>query len=426
MSLLETAEAQSLLAQGTLAASTVEACAGRLGAHLERYLPLFYRKEQAGNAQVVVRGLLSGLERKTCEPIAAKEGLHRKPIQFFVGNGKWNDEAVMEELRTHVREQIGEADGVLVLDPSSFPKKGVNSCGVKRQWCGRLGKIENCQTGVFMAYASSKGHALVDRKLFLPEDWAHDMARREKSHVPPDVIYQEKWRIARDMIERHGAELPHAFVLGDDELGRPVEFRAWLREHGEHYILDVPCNTLVRDLEAKRPRRRKAGRGQKRRRAFVSVKDWAEAQGGRWQHFTARDGEKGPLRVMAIETRVACKRERRIGDEERLIVIRSVGSEPRTWYVLSNAGPDVPLIEIVRAHALRFRIEQLFLEGKGEAGLDHYEVRSWVGWHHHMTLSILALWILQLEKRELGGKKPGHHRAAGAPSDHRVAFAASA
>jgi SRSO17 transposase len=188
-SILEHPQAQALLEQTTLSSAAVRGCEGRLTRFLERYLPLFYRQEQRENATIVIEGLLSGLERKTCEPIAREHGVHRKPIQSFVGCSTWDDEAVMAELRRHVKEKLADDNAVLVIDPSGFAKKGTESCGVKRQWCGRLGKTENCQVGVFLCYASPKGHAPLDRKLYLPEEWATDEKRREKCHVPAEVIF---------------------------------------------------------------------------------------------------------------------------------------------------------------------------------------------------------------------------------------------
>src|SRR3954449_2923959 len=185
MSLLDHPEARALLADATLTPEAVEGCQGRLIAFLQRYLPRFYRVEQRAHATTVIHGLLSGLERKTCEPIASQAGLHRKTIQTFVGAGAWDDEAVMTELRQHVREVLAEPDGVVVIDPSAFPKKGTESCGVARQWCGRLGKVDNCQVGVFLAYAARAGYAPLDRRLYLPEDWADDPPSRGKTHVPP-------------------------------------------------------------------------------------------------------------------------------------------------------------------------------------------------------------------------------------------------
>jgi SRSO17 transposase len=427
MSLLDHPDAQALLADAAVTPDQVRGCQDRLTTFLQRYLPRFYRAEQRANATLVIRGLLSGLQRKTCEPIAVEAGVPRKPIQFFVGAGKWDDEAVMAELRRDVREAVGDEQAILVLDPSGFPKSGAESCGVARQWCGRLGKQDNCQLGVFLIYAAPGGYAPLDRRLYLPREWADDPDRREKAHVPPDVKFQESWRIAVDLLERCRKDLPHAWVTGDDELGRPAAFRSWLRRHDERYILDVPCNTSIRDLECRRPRRRRAGQGRRRETPFRRADAWAARQPvQRWTRLTVRDGERGPLRVDAMMVRVRAKEERRIGPEERLVVMRTVEAKPQVHYALSNAGPDVPLAELVRVRFTRHRIEEALEAGKGEAGLAHYEVRSWVGWHHHMTLSLLALWFLILERRRLGGENPGGDGVAGAGDLHPAAAGAGA
>jgi SRSO17 transposase len=421
MSLLDHPEAQALLNDATVSADAVRDCSDRLTGFLQRYLPRFYRVEQRATATLVIRGHLSGLERKTSEPIAIEAGLPRKPIQFFVGAGKWDDEAVMDELRQHVREELAEPDGVVVIDPSAFPKKGTESCGVARQWCGRLGKVDNCQVGVFLAYATAAGYAPLDRRLYLPEDWADDQARREKCHVPPGVTFQEKWRIALDLLDRSLPGLPHGWIVGDDELGRPAEFRAALRRRKERYVLDVPCNTLIRDLERRRPRRRQAGRGRKREVPFQRADVWAASQPeSRWERIDVRAGEKGPLLVDAMMVRVRAKQDGRIGPEERLVVIRPVG-ESRIDYAMTDAGPEVPLAKVVGVQRQRHRIEEVFEAGNGEAGLDHYEVRSWIGWHHHMTLSLVALWYLCLERRRVGGENPGDHDPPDQADHHKVA-----
>src|SRR3954454_21016504 len=409
MSLLDHPEARALLADATLSPEAVEGCQDRLTAFLQRYLPLFYRIEQRAHAATVIRGLLSRLERKTCEPIASQAGLHRKTLQTFVGAGAWDDDAVLTELRQQVREELAEPDGVVVIDPSAFPKKGTESCGVARQWCGRLGKVENCQVGVFLAYAARTGYAPLDRQLYLPEDWADDPVRREKCHVPPEVEFQEKWQIALDLLDRSLPGLSHGWITGDDEFGRPAEFRAALRHRHERYVLDVPCNTRVRDLERRRPPRKKAGVGRKRGVPFVRADVWAASQpASRWERITVRAGEKGPLEVEAMTVRVRAKQDGRIGPEERLMVMRSAG-EARIDYALTNAGPEISLADLVRVQRQRHRIEELFEAGNGEAGPDHYEVRSWVGWHPHLTLALVALWFLCLERRQIGGENPGHH-----------------
>ena len=338
MSLLKHPEAQALLADADVSPADVRGCRDHITRFLKRYLPLFYREEQRGHAGAFVRGLLRGLPRKSAEPIAAQADIPRKNLEFFVGGGVWDDEKVMAELRRHVREELAEPDGVIVLDPSAFPKKGTHSCGVARQWCGRLGKKENCQIGVFLAYASSQGHALLDRRLYLPEDWVDDPVRRQECHVPADVPYCKTLEIANDMLRRSGQGMPHPWVVGNDEFGRASEFRAALRGDGERYVLDVPCNTTIRDLDGRRPPRQKGCRGRKRQVPFVRVDTWArKLPADRWTRFTIRAGAKGPLAVEAVSARVCAKLKRRIGPEERLLVIRTLDPQPDWTYSLSNA-----------------------------------------------------------------------------------------
>jgi SRSO17 transposase len=407
MALLNRPEAQPLLADATLTAAAVRGCLDHLTQFLRRYLPLFYRKEQRDLATLVLRGRLSGLERKTSEPIAYLAGHTRKPVQHFVGAGRWDDEAVLAELRGHVAEELGDPDGVLILDSSGFPKKGAESCGVARQWCGRLGKVDNCQVGVFLSYAAEGGHAPLDRRLFLPQERAADRKHRRKTHVPAAVSYQEKWRIGLDLLGRSGPAVPHAWVTGDDEFGRATAFRAQLRHRRERYVLDVPANTLVREVvvrpDGKRP-------------PFERADAWAARQpASRWKALTLRGGTKGPLKVRALKRRVQTKdNDGHVGPSETLTVLRSVGAEPQTWYTVSNAGRRERRATLARVHSERHRVEEVLQEGKGEVGLAHYEVRSWVGWHHHMTLALLALWFLTLERRRLGGKNPGRDTAPGA------------
>ena len=408
-SLLEDPQAQALLADATITAGQVLGSRQRLEHFLKRYLPWFYRIEQRQNAKIVIEGLLSGLERKTAEPIAREHGVPRKPIQFFVGNGLWDDEAVMAELRRHVVEAMGDPGGALVFDPSAFPKKGAHSCGVARAWCGRLGKMENCQIGLFLAYATAGGQAPLDRRLYLPKDWSEDPVRRIECHVPPKVVFQERWAMALDMLGAHGRSIPHRWVLADDEFGRVQAFREGLRQRQEAYVLDVPCSTNVRDLQARRPPRRPGSMGRRRVVPFRRAEDWANAQPAKgWREIEVKDGQKGPIRVLAIMTKVRTRQDDRLGPEEWLLAIRSPQPEPgqaETSYHLAWSPQAVTLEDLVGAHGHRHQIEQMFQHGKGEVGLDHYEVRSYVGWHHHMTLSLLALWFLCQERSTQGKKR---------------------
>ena len=401
MSLLEHPTAQALLSDADVSAADVRGGRRRLEGFLQRYLPRFYREEQRELALVVLQGKLSNLERKTSEPIAYLAERPRKPVQHFVGAGAWDDEAVMAELRRHVAEEMADPDGVLVLDPSGFAKSGGASCGVARQWCGRLGKVENCQVGVFLTYATARGYAPLDRQLYLPREWAGDDERREETHVPEAVTFQENWRIGLDLLDRSTPDVPFGWVAGDDEFGRASAFRAALRQRGLRYVLDVPCNTSIRDLGETPPPGHRLP-------PWRRVDAWALAQpSSRWRRLELGKGSKGPRGVRALETWVQTRDERgRVGPVERLVVIRTVAEESQVWYTLSNAC-DAAMSRVVQAHGRRHGAEELFRAGKGEVGLAQYEVRSWVGWHHHMTLSLLALWFLALEKDRLGGENTG-------------------
>ena len=407
MSLLNSAKARALLADADITEADVLACTATRTAFLQRYLPCFYRKEQHDLADVVLRGKLSDLPRKTAEPLAYFADRERKPVQHFVGAGKWDDEAVMAELRRHVAERRGDPDAVLVLDGSGFPKKGADSCGVARQWCGRLGKVDNCQVGVFLAYVTARGSAPLDRRLYLPRDWAADQVRRTKCHVPPSVEFREAWRIGLALLDRSAADVPFAWVAADDEYGRASAFRAELRRRRHTYVLDVPANTQVRDLDEAAP----AGA---RRPPWRDVEAWARAQpSGRWRRVALGDGSKGPRGVKVLTGRVQTRDDDgRPGTVERVVVIRTVDREPQTWYTLSNAATTVPAAKLAEVHGRRHGIEELFGAGKGEVGLGQYEVRSWVGWHHHMTLSLLALWFVIVERDRAGEKNPGPDGAA--------------
>ena len=405
MSQLETPEALALLDEAVVPLQAVRGGLRRLAGFIDRYLPLFYRNEQRELAVVVLEGRLSNLARKTNEPIARQAGRPRKPVQKFVGAGKWDDVAVRDELRRHVAEAWADDQAVLIFDGSAFAKKGDDSCGVARQWCGRLGKIENCQVGVYTAYASRHGQTLVTADLYLPQEWADDPQRRELCHVPDHVTFQEKWRLALTQWEQCRT-LPHAWVTADDEFGRVTTFRQTLRREGERYVLDVPCNTLVRDLEAA-PEVGPSGR--RRLPPFEQAQAWAARQpASAWKKLTVRAGEKGWLVVRALTRLVQTKDEDGgVGRAERLLVVRPVDHAGDVTYALSNALTGTPLLELVRVKGQRPRVEQAFQEGKGEVGLSHYEVRSWVGWHHHMTLSLLALWFLGVEKTVVEKKRRG-------------------
>jgi SRSO17 transposase len=309
-------------------------------------------------------------------------------------------------LNRQVVADLGRADAVLVVDPSAFPKRGTASVGVQRQWCGRLGKIENCQVGVYLGYVSDDDHALVDFRLFLPREWAKNKTRRKRAGVPKEVTYQTRHDLALEMLARRGPALPHGWVAGDDEMGRPAWFRQRLAGDHQRYLLAVPSNTTIRDLQAKPPPY--GGHGRYPKVPFRGVQAWCAALPERaWTKSTVRDGEKGPLEVEIIARRVGSKVDRRVvGFEETLVVVRFEDSGVvKHDYYLSNAACETPLSEFARVVKATHRIEECLKRCKSEAGLSEYQVRNWCGWHHHQALSLIATWFLSVEARR--GKKEG-------------------
>src|SRR5215831_3570554 len=198
--------------------------------------------ESRSHSHTYLAGLLSDVERKNAESIAYRYDRDRQTIQRFVGEVDWDHGPLIDELNRQVARAIGRPDAVLVFDPSAFPKKGTASVGVQRQWCGRLGKVDNCQVGVFLGYVGDDEHALVDFRLYLPREWAKDRGRRKKAGFPEGVAYRTRHELALEMLRRRGGTLPHAWVAGDDEMGRPAWFRKRLALDGECYLLAVPSN----------------------------------------------------------------------------------------------------------------------------------------------------------------------------------------
>lgn len=377
----------------------------RLENFLAPFVACLGEAEQQAHARSYVTGLLSDLKRKNVESVAYLHDQDRLPLQKFIGCSPWDHQPLLGELARAIGTELGEADGVIVFDPSAHPKKGTESVGVQRQWCGRLGKIENCQVGVYLGYVSGIEQALVDVRLYLPQSWASDKKRRKKAGVPKEVRFQTRHELALAMLDANGPLLPHRWVTGDDEMGRSTCFRRELRDRHEHYLLMVPSNTLVRDLEVEPPS--SGGRGPRPQVPFVRVDRWAAAQPARaWTTIEIRPGEKGPLRVEAMQRRVAAKTDRRrAGPEEVLVVFREQQADGtfKHDYALAWANTAPPLAEFARVFNAEHRIEQCLQRAKGEAGLSHYQCRTWRGWHHHQTLSLIATWFLTQEARR--GKK---------------------
>jgi SRSO17 transposase len=393
----------------------------RLEAFLEPFVGSLCCCEQRTNAQHYVSGLLSDLPSKDAESIAYLHDRERQGLQKFIGQAPWDHEPLLTELARQVGQRLGEPTGVLVFDPSAFVKQGHKSVGVQRQWCGRLGKLENCQVGVFLGYVSHQGHALVDYRLYLPREWTKDRKRCNEAGVPREVRFATRHELALEMLDREGSLLPHRWVAGDDEMGRSTWFRQQLRHRGERYLLAVPSNTLLRDLVARDPPY--SGRGRRKKVPFVRADAWRAAQAeDDWQTVEVRDSEKGPLVTQVAWTLVQAKTEGKASDvAESLLVFRFQQSDG-SWkhdYLLSNEIADDPPLEMAWVYKAEHRIEESIKQAKSEAGLADYQVRTWEGWHHHQCLSLLASWFLTEEARR--GKNPdaGSDGACAARDDSR-------
>ena len=407
---------QQLLDECRVPREVFDDAVDRLAAFARPFAACLTRREQRDHARTYLGGLVSDLDRKNTESIAYRHDQHRHGLQHFVGSSTWDHRPLLRELATQVGRELGEPDGVIVFDPSGFAKKGDASVGVQRQWLGRLGKVDNGQVGVFMAYASRHEHALVDVRLYLPRGWAKDRARRKRCGVPKAVRYWTRHELALEMLDEAGPQLPHAWVTGDDEMGRSSRFRAELRRREERYLLAVPSNTTVRDLEAEAPEG--VGRGRPPKRPFEQVRAWAGSlPPAAWRRVEVDDGERGPQVVELVATRVVARTDRgRIGPEELLVVIRrrdEAGVIEHDYY-LSNAAPEALPGVLARVARAGRRVEECLRRGKSEAGLAGYQVRTYAGWYHHQALSLIAAWFLVQEARRGEKADAGADGAAGA------------
>jgi SRSO17 transposase len=387
----------------------------RLETFLGPYAESLTEPAQRTHTREYVQGLFSKLVRKTGEAIAYLHDQNRQGLQKFIGQVPWDHRPLLTTLAKQIGQRIGEADGVIVFDPSAFAKKGKMSVGVARQWCGRLGKVDNCQVGVFMGYVGRRDHALVDVRLYLPKEWTGDRRRCAEAGVPTGTRFRTRHELALEMLDEQGKQLPHGWVAGDDEMGRPADFRRELRERNERYLLAVPSNTRIRDLETAPPVY--AGRGRPAEQPFVPVRRWCAAlPATAWTRLDVRDGAKGPLAIEAVPCRVTARLGQGAGPEERLLVTRELqsdGSYKRDYYLGHTGAAEVSLMELARVAKAEHCIEECLQRGKSEAGLGDYQLRNWIGWHHHLTLSLVAAWFLIGETRR--GKKI-HARADSATS----------
>ena len=338
----------------------------------------FVRSEARQRAKSYLQGLLSPAERKNGWQLAEMLG-EQTPygIQQFLYRGAWDADELRDDLRQYVVEQLGDADAVLVVDETGFIKKGTHSAGVQRQYSGTAGRIENCQIGVFLAYASALGTAFLDRALYLPQSWSEDRERCQQAGIPDEIAFATKPALALTMLQRAVAgEVPFGWVTADSIYGDNRRLRLWLETIPKSYVLAVSAKEYV-------------WMGWQQVRVGDLLQHLsAHPEGSRWVRLSAGDGAKGPRvydwQLLPLNSPLV------EGWQRWLLVRRSLEDPTELAAFVCCAPAETPLTKLVQVAGSRWHIESAFEEAKGEVGLDHYEVRSWDGWHRHITLACLA------------------------------------
>jgi SRSO17 transposase len=368
-------------------AEEVGAVGRRIGRH-------FARSEPRERALGYLRGLLRDAPRKNGWQLAELLGEATPDgVQHLLARARWDADAVRDELLAYVRENLGTADGVLIVDETGFLKKGTKSCGVQRQYSGTAGRIENCQVGVFLAYASPEGHALIDRELYLPREWASDRDRRDEAGVPDEVAFATKPESARSMLERAWRQgVTAAWLTADTVHGHDGKFRRFLEHNRQPYVLAVPANQPLFD-----------GRSRLTVQAIA-----AGLPKGAWQRTSAGAGTKGPRWYDWAVRPFGPVDER--GWQLWLVVRRHRQRPEERAYYLARGPADTRREALIGVAGTRWRVEECLELAKGDCGLDEYEVRTWIGWHRHVTLSLWALAVvavIRTRAAETPGRKKG-------------------
>jgi SRSO17 transposase len=364
--------------------------AGELDAVGDRLARFFARSEPRRRAVGYIRGLLGTAERKNGWQLAEDLGDPTPDgVQHLLARAAWDADAVRDDLLRYVGEWLGHPAGVLVVDETGFLKKGDKSVGVGRQYSGTAGRVENCQVGVFLGYATAKGRALLDRELYLPKEWAGDADRRAAAGVPPAVGFATKIALGKRMVDRAvAAGVPARWVTADAVYGADYHFRAAVEGHGLGYVVGVRSDHCVC-----------VGFRQARVKALL-----AEVPAGGWHRRSCGAGAKGPRWYdWAILPTNSPEPEQY---RRWLLIRRSVSDPADVAYFACGGPPGTTLDDLVAVAGARWSVEDLFEVGKGDCGLDEYEVRSWVGWHRHVTLSLYALAVLAVIRSRAAGGRP--------------------
>ena len=385
-----------------------------------RFARLFVRRESRETAGQYLRGLLAPVQRKNCWQMAEAVGeADPQALQRLLYSSPWEADEARDELQRFVVERFGEADGIGIVDETGFLKKGTRSVGVKRQYCGTAGKVENCQVGVFLTYCTGRGYTFLDRRLYLPQDWSEDGARREAAKVPTEITFQTKTELAQEMLEHAWAQgVPMEWVAGDEVYGDATQLREAIARAGKKYVLAVSSTAPVwRERPAiVEPDKGQRGRPRIHARLAPDAPAWervSEMVAGlpaeQWQRLAVGQGEKGPRTYDWAAVQVVEKRGPVPGPDSWLLARRSVSDPTEIAYYLSNAPANTPLSSLAEVAGARWSIETTIEEGKGEVGLDEYEVRYWHSWYRHITLSMMAhAWLAAM--RQSAGEKTARSR----------------
>jgi SRSO17 transposase len=386
-----------------LSSKDIEQLIDELERYHEQFTAAYRRPEQVRWSRVYLRGLLGDSPRKTTERIALDQGVNVRDLQHFIGQSRWDQEPVVAIHQRLVGETLGEPDGIALIDESGIVKQGDDSVGVARQYCGSVGKIANSQVGVYLGYVSSKGYGAVEGCPFLPEQWFTEAYadKRKACGVPEELTFKTKPEIAVELLQNaiHRGGLPFQWVAADELYGDSPAFRDSVAEMNKWYFTEVCCSTLVWRHRPEVWVPEWSGRGKRPTRLRLRTpNDRPSRVDGLakripqqvWTHAVVKEGSKGPIVCQFAFLRVTEARGGLPGPEVWLIIRRNVTNPTEIKFYLSNAPADIPLSELVRLSGMRWPIETIFEEGKGEVGLDHYQTRSWLGWLHHMVLSFLA------------------------------------
>ena len=385
---------------------------------------LFGRRETRERSGHYLQALLaqSG-ERRNAENLSEAVPASARAMQRFLTESPWCDEGVMGRLQEYLGPRLGHPEGVWVLDGSDFPKQGRRSAGVARQYCGRLGKVANCQAGMFLAYVSPLGRALVDKGLYLPESWTSDHERCAAAGVPMErQIYRSKTELALEMLGRAlgRGHLGAGWVAADDAFGMSPSFRDGLAALGICYVLDVPAGFTAWPVEPQWTTPVYRGRGGAPKPRLVAGQRRTMEQRSNelpedaWREITVAQGSQGPRSYLFSAQRVRPTSRRKPGEIHWAVYRRNLdGSEPR--YYLSNAPEDTPLETLAYVGGSRWRIETEFETERSDVGLDEYETRTWAGWHHHIAMCLLGGAFLLSLQQAWGGKDAPDHAAPNIP-----------